>query len=731
MSAGGRRAVAVVGGGLAGLAAARRLAARGDVDVTVWEASARAGGVVDTSRAGGFVREHAANGFLLGAADGGAELAEELGLALEPASPAARRRWIYRGGALRALGSPADLLRGDLVPLRGILRALAEPLQPVRRGGGDESIADFVRRRLGADVLDGLVAPMVTGVFAGDPEQLSLAAAFPKLADLEAEGGLAVASAARALRRAWAAWSSDEPREPARRGIVAPAGGMDALIGALTAQLGDRVRLGAAVVAIEVEHGGRARSVRLAGGEAHAVDAVVLAVPAPAAARMLSDASGELASTLDEIRFAPIAVVHLGYPRAALAPATDGFGFLVAKGEDLRILGAVFESAIWPSRAPAGHALVRCMMGGVRDPDVLALSDDELVAQARRDLSRAGVVGFADEPVMTSVVRWPRAIAQYTLGHRERVARAEGLAEPLGVVLAGSSYHGVSINACAADARRVEHRVATRLGLPLAALIALAAACSSGPKSGPRSAGDAGGVATAPVATPPKTPADGSPTDAGEVDVTVEWLSPPAQHVSSPGRNECGAPRRPGLVVSALGGVHGAVVTLEGVSGSGSGSASGAEPELTLERCQISPRALLVRGGGPLELVNLDERRHDVTLEWVEQGKTTAAPLAVLPLVLVGQRVAVDLERGGVLRAASAVDPGAAAYVVVANDPWTAVTDDRGKVSFRGVPPGRYQIAVWHPPLASGQPPVIAQAAVEVGTAAGASLTVSLAPARP
>ncbi|HUS63664.1 MAG TPA: protoporphyrinogen oxidase [Kofleriaceae bacterium] len=723
-----RRAVAVVGGGLAGLAAARRLAARGDVDVTVWEAGARAGGVVETSRAGGFVREHAANGFLLGAADGAADLAEELGLALEPASPAARRRWIYRGGALRALGSPADLLRGELVPLRGLLRALAEPLQPVRRGGGDESIADFVRRRLGAEVLDGLVAPMVTGVFAGDPEQLSLAAAFPKLADLEAEGGLAVASALRALRRAWAGLSSDEPRERARRGIAAPAGGMDALVGALAAGLGERLRLSAAVVAIEVAAGGRARTVRLAGGEAHAADAVVLAVPAPAAARLVSDASGDLSRVLDDIRFAPIAVVHLGYPRAALA--ADGFGFLVAKGEELRILGAVFESAMWPARAPAGHALVRCMLGGVRDPDVLALSDDELVAQARRDLSRAGVVGLADEPVMTSVVRWPRAIAQYTLGHRERVARAEALAEPLGVVLAGSSYHGVSINACAADARRVEHRVATRLGLPLAALVALATACSSGPKSGPRSAGDAGGVVTAPVTAPPKTPADGSPTDAGEVDVTVEWLSPPAQHVSSPGRNECGAPRRPGLVISSLGGVDGAVVTLEGVSGSGAGSGSGSGSELVLERCQIAPRALLVRGG-PLELVNLDERRHDVTLEWVEQGKTAAAPLAKLPVVLVGQRVAVELDRGGVLRAATAVDPGAAAYVAVASDPWTAVTDDRGKVSFRGVPPGRYQIAIWHPPLASGQPPVTAHAAVEVGTAAGASLTVSLAPAAP
>jgi oxygen-dependent protoporphyrinogen oxidase len=703
--------VAVIGGGVAGLAAARRLAARGDLEVVVWEAAARAGGVIATSQAGGFAREHAANGFLT-APGGAAELCEELGVAVEPARPAARKRWIVRGGALRAV--PAEIVK--LVGWRALAGVLAEPFRPLRRGGEDESVASFARRRLGREIAEAVVAPLCTGVFAGDPERLSVRAAFPRLAELEAEGGLLLGGAARAVR----AMLHGGGRPPRAR-LAAPVGGMAALVDALARELGPRVRLGTPVVAIEADE--RRRAIRLADGRLEPCDAVVLAVPAPVAARLVSDASRELAGVLDGIEYAPVAVVHLGYRREDLAHPMDGFGFLVAPGEDLRVLGAVFESVLYSGRAPAGHLLVRCMFGGARDPGALELDDAAMIERAHQDLDR--VLGVRGTPVHTNVVRWPRAIAQYTVGHQARVARAEELAEPIGVVLAGAGYHGVAVNSCVHDAGRVAHRIAARLALPLALVAALVAgACSSGAKSGGGEAaapGDAGGE---------RHPAagggqgGGARSGAGAIEVTVEWLMPPAALVGSPGRNRCGAPLRPPLEVDALGGVAGAVVTLEGASRPLADGAA-APAELAVKSCQVTPRALrLARPGDSLLVINDDERRHEVSLERLgEQG----GPLAVVPLVLVGETVAVPLEQPGVVRAATAEDPTTASYVVVAPHQDVAISDEHGKVRFDAVPAGTYTISVWHPPVTRGEAAIEQRAEVAVSGGAVASATVSLA----
>ncbi|HWM86209.1 MAG TPA: protoporphyrinogen oxidase [Kofleriaceae bacterium] len=745
MSSERTRRVGVVGGGVAGLAAARRLIARGDLDVVVWEAADRAGGVISTSTADGFTREHAANGFLTGAPDGAADLAEELGVAVEPASPAAQRRWVYRGGALRPIPSgPADLLRAELVSWRGLLHALGEPFRPPRRSGPEETVAEFARRRLGDEVLEALVAPFCTGVFAGDPERLSLRAAFPRLAALEDEGGLVRGSALRLLRRLLSQEEGGRAA-PSRPRLAAPQGGMAQLMAALVREVGPRLELGCPAVAVEVEGGGRARAVRLADGRREPCDAVVLATPAPIAARLVSDASRELARLLDSIPYAAAAVVHLGYRRDELrvAPeALDGFGFLVARGEELRVLGAVFESVIWPSRAPADHVLIRCILGGTRDPAALDLGDAELVEQSHRDLERA--VGLGALPVHRHVVRWPRAIAQYTVGHLDRVARAEELAEEIGVVLAGASYHGVAVNSCASDASRVTHRVVSRLGLPVALALALATACSSGAKSSSGSeaplAGDAGGAAPRQIdpkaagvtATPSPPPA--APATPGTVEVAVEWLSPPTDLLVPAGRNKCGAARRPPLLVSSLGGVEGALVRLEGVPAPASGEKKrGAKKagaaEIAVRECQLEPRAVRAAGpGASLALTSFDERRHEIALESVPEGKGEAAPLARVPLVLVGQRVELELERAGLVRVTSAADPESAAWVVVPEHEHVAVSDERGRVRFEHVPAGRYEVSVWHPPVAARQPALTARAAIEVASGGGASTTVSLAP---
>jgi protoporphyrinogen/coproporphyrinogen III oxidase len=699
--------VGVVGGGLAGLAAARRLAARGDLEVVLWESAARAGGVVGTSQADGYTRELAANGFLT-APGGAAELCEELGVAIEPARAAARKRWIVKRGELHAV--PAELPK--LVGWRALAGVLAEPFRPARQGGGDESVAAFARRRLGREIADVVVAPLCTGVFAGDPEELSVRAAFPRLAELEDEGGLLRGGVTRAIRAALAGGGGERPR------LAAPVGGMAAMIDALARELGPRLRLEAPVVAIEADQ--RQRAVRLADGRREPCDAVVLAVPAPAAARLVSDASGDLARLLGEIRYAAVAAVHLGYRREDLAHPLDGFGFLVAPGEELRVLGCVFESVLFSGRAPAGHVLLRCILGGARDPAALELDDRALVERAHQDLDR--VLGVRGTPAHRHVVRWPRAIAQYTVGHQARVARAEELAEPLGIVLAGSGYHGVSINACAADARRVAHRIAGRLALPL--LCAAAWACSSGSKTSgaATAAGDAGGGRPAPAVA-------GQPTGTGNgsIEVTVEWLSPPAALLTSPGRNRCGAPLRPPVAVGALGGVAGAVVTLEGAARPEPTADKARPAGLAVVDCQVTPRALRLPRGEPLLVMNDDERRHEVSLSRL--GAETA-PVAVVPLVLVGQTVAVPLEKAGVVRAATAEDPAAASFVVVPEHADVAISDDSGKVRFDGVPAGTYAIAVWHPPVARGEGPIERRAEVTVNGGAAATATVSLAPAK-
>ncbi len=700
--------VAVVGGGVAGLAAARRLAARGDVDVVVWESAARAGGVIATSQVGGFAREHAANGFLT-TAGGAAELCAELGVEVEPARPAAKRRWIVRGGAMHAV--PAEIAK--LVGWRALVGVLAEPFRP--RGEGDESVATFARRRLGREIAELVVAPLCSGVFAGDAEQLSVRAAFPRLAELEAEGGLLRGGAMRALRGLMKGGGGPRAR------LAAPVGGMGALVDALARDLGDRVRLGAPVVAIEADE--RQRAVRLADGRREACDAVVLAVPAPVAARLVSDASRELARVVDEIHYAAVAVVHLGYRREDLAHPMDGFGFLVAPGEQLRVLGCVFESVLFSGRAPAGHVLVRCILGGARDPAALDLDDGALSERAHQDLDR--VLGVRGAPVHRSVLRWPRAIAQYTVGHQARVARAEELADPLGIVLAGAGYHGVSVNACAAGAGRVAHRIAARLALPLA-LAVVAGACSCGSKSsgtGPVSPGDAGGerkVAEAGGAAPASGGGDGS------IEVTVEWLAPPAALLASAGRNRCGAPLRAPVAIDALGGVAGAVVTLEGMSRPVAASPKTAPAELAVVDCQVTPRALRLAGPGqPLLVINDDERRHEVALARLG---SEAAPVAVVPLALVGETVAVPLERPGVVRAATAEDPAAVSFVVVPEHADVAVSDEHGKVRFDAIPAGKYTVAVWHPPVAKGEAPIERRAEVSVSGGSVASATVSLAP---
>jgi len=398
--------------------------------------------VVGTSRVAGFAREHAASSFLGNAPRGALALCKELGVAVDRASPRAKRRWIFLDGRLRALPTnPIELARSDLLTWRGKLALLREPFAPAHAGGDDESMYAFASRRLGAEAARAIVAPFVTGVFAADARDVSLAAGFPKLAALDRAGGLVRGSAAQAVR-ALAKRARGGERLP--RGMFAPAGGVGTLADALASSLGPRVHLGTRVHEIAPASGGVIV-------DRERWDACVLALPAADAAALVVDALPELAAKLEPFYRAPVALVYLGVPEAAVPRAGEGFGFLVAQGEDLRVLGAVFESTVWPDRAPAGQALLRCIFGGGRDPDAASLTDAELIALARRDVAHA--LGTRDlEPTHASVVRWDAGIAQYQLGHAERVRAAVTAARGHRIALAGADYRGTGLNDLCADA---------------------------------------------------------------------------------------------------------------------------------------------------------------------------------------------------------------------------------------------------------------------------------------
>jgi len=409
--------IAVLGGGLAGLAAAFQL--QKEHEVVLFEARDRTGGNIGTREVDGYRIEMGPNGFLDNE-PATLELVEELGLTprLVHARETASRRFIFRAGKLRELpSSPLSFMLGDCLPLGARLRVLREPwTKPAPPG--DESVREFAVRHLGAGAADVLIDAFVTGVFAGDPARLSLQCAFPKLRSLEAEyGSLIKGSKGRGFGPKGVLTSFDN--------------GLQVLIDALTERVD--VRLDSPVDRIEQ-------------GE---FDRVICTMPAHAAAPLLA---APLAGLLAEIPGAPVVVAALMFEGSI--PVPDVFGFLVPRGQGLRILGALYDSSIFPGRAPEGSRLVRVLLGGRRDSGLIDLSDEELLAVALLDLEHAW--GHVPAPAGHHIVRWPKGIPQYEVGHAERMIAIDA-ATPDWLRLTGSSYRGVSINGCLAEAQTGLH----------------------------------------------------------------------------------------------------------------------------------------------------------------------------------------------------------------------------------------------------------------------------------
>jgi oxygen-dependent protoporphyrinogen oxidase len=449
--------VAVVGGGIAGLAAARRLEALApEAEVVVVEPGSALGGKVRTERVSGFVIEAAPDSFL-SRKERGVGLCEDLGLGGELIGrrPENHRTYVRRGAELLPLPEgltgmiPTNLdalERSALLSEEGRARFSAEPDAPVPLGDEDESVAAFVSRRFGREAYDVLVEPLMTGIYGGDGEQLSLQATFPQLRALELEHG----SLLRAL--------SAEPAPAERPPFVSLRDGMDVLVTTLVAGLEDTSVVRARAFAVQRTAGGY--EVALGDAEPLRVDGVVLATPAFVTAELLDKLDPGLADAHASIPYASSVVVTLAFSTDDVAPL-DGYGYVIPRAEGRDVLACTWSSQKWEGRAPAGSALVRVYAGRFGGRDLTHETDAELVRLARSELA---LLDVSAEPTLTRVQRWPLGMPQYILGHPERVDRIEALvAEHPGLAVAGAAYRGVGIPDCIASGEAAAESVVEAL----------------------------------------------------------------------------------------------------------------------------------------------------------------------------------------------------------------------------------------------------------------------------
>ena len=453
--------VIVVGGGISGLAAAFGAQQRG-ASVEVLDAGARAGGVIGTVHRDGALYEVGPNS-ALDTTPLINELLDALGIRGEraDASAVAATRFIVRDGKPIALPmSPGALLTTPAFTLGAKLRLLREPFIPPAPPDVEESIATFVRRRLGAEFLDYAIDPFVSGVYAGDPEQISVAAAFPRLHALEQKYGSLIKGQIKGARER--RQSTEKAKNAA--GSFSFRHGMQTLTDALAGAVRNVVT-GIRVEAIVCNSDGTWTVAGTLDGApvVRRARTVLLAAPAPEAARLVRDLAPAATQGLTAIPYAPIASVASAYRRADIGHSLAGFGFLVPKKEQRQILGSLFSSSMFEGRAPEGTVLLTSFVGGRRNPALPAQPDAELAAIVHGELQ--ALAGARGEPLWTNVTRWTHAIPQYNLGHRERLRPVEDAERAFpGLFFCASYRGGVSVGDCIKSAHAMAETLARFLG---------------------------------------------------------------------------------------------------------------------------------------------------------------------------------------------------------------------------------------------------------------------------
>ncbi len=480
------RRVAVIGGGITGLAAAHRLLELDpSLEVRLFESQGRVGGVLETFEDAGFLFERSADNFISNVPYA-VDLCRRLGLEGELLSTndAFRRAFVVRRGRLYPVPDGFMLMAAQkvwpvlttrLLSLPGKLRLLAEYFVRAK-AVEDESLAAFARRRLGREAFERLVQPLVGGIYTADAEKLSLAATLPRFLEMERQHGGLIRAALRqrkAARQAAPNGSQPGQRNTSESGaryslFLAPRHGMSQLVEALASRLGENViQRQTLVVRLEASANPQPAdrwNVHYRHGQEegrYSADAVILAIPAYHAATLLQPLDASLAAMLNEISYAGSAIVSLGYRRDQVRHPLNGFGFVVPAVEGREILAGSFSSVKFPGRAPDDSVLIRVFLGGSSHPHLVEASDDELRTITQRELQE--LLGVTGPPQVCHVTRWARRMPQYHLGHLDRVARIEAAAAAhQGLALAGSAYRGVGIPDCIRSGEAAANRLLGR-----------------------------------------------------------------------------------------------------------------------------------------------------------------------------------------------------------------------------------------------------------------------------
>ncbi len=458
--------IAVIGAGISGLSTAyaiERLAGEAglDVEVTVLEREERTGGKIWSIKEEGYLCEWGPNGFL-DSKPMTLELCAQLGIEdrLERSNDNARKRFIYSGGILNRLPENGPMfLQSKLISWPGKIRLAQEFIKPKRTDGVDETLANFARRRLGAEALDKLIGPMVSGIFAGNPETMSLKSCFPRIHELEQEyGGLLKAMMKMAKQKKAEVKAGKQVASAA-----GPAGvltsfvaGIQELTDGTIKELKGKVQTGHAVTGLKAIDGGW--ELRLADGSNYDAQIVVSAAPAHVLKELTWSLDGELSELLNAIPYAPMNVICFGYEKDKVERDLDGFGYLIPKKEGCQILGTLWDSSIFPSRAPEGHVMLRSMMGGATTPEAIDLSDAEVKERTMAELKK--IMGISAEPDFVRIFRHQHAIPQYVVGHADRlVAIDERLKSHAGLILTGNAFSGIGLNDCVNAANKAGEQV--------------------------------------------------------------------------------------------------------------------------------------------------------------------------------------------------------------------------------------------------------------------------------
>lgn len=444
----------IVGGGISGLSLAYFLIERKpSLDITILESEEKAGGKIWTDKVDGFLCEGGVNGFLDNRPRT-LELVSKLSLTSLKSSDKARKRYIFSENRLHLLPeSPFSFFTSDILSLYGRLRVLFEIFVP-RKKGNDETLADFARRRLGKEAYEKFIDPMASGIFAGDPEKMSLKSCFPKIQTLETQYGSLIRAMIKLQKEAK---KTGKKVGPGPGGVLTSFyDGMETLVSSLKSILGERLKTNKMVISIDRKSG--IYTVYLADNTKIEAEVVVVATPAYVASEIVRNMDKQLSITLSEIYYPAISVVCLGFKQDTLQTPLDGFGFLVPYKEKRKILGTLWDSSIFPNRAPEGYVLLRSMIGGVRMSGLAMESDDTLIKVVLKELN--DIMGIRTLPDFMKVYKHERGIPQYFPGHEDKLMLINKITCKINrLYLTGNAYRGIGVNDCIENSYKLAERI--------------------------------------------------------------------------------------------------------------------------------------------------------------------------------------------------------------------------------------------------------------------------------